>query len=174
MKAVRRHRNLVAAGMTTLAAVVGVAVASGPVHATPSTATSIMLAQSPIRPTDLFAANETITGKPWAALIKTYGRTDGYVVENDFQPGQTTGFHSHPGPSLVFVVSGSVTNYASDQPNCKGITYSAGKTFVDPGGTDVHEVVDTGSTPAQTIAVQFIPHGKQRRVDQPEPANCHV
>jgi quercetin dioxygenase-like cupin family protein len=100
--------------------------------------------------------------------------TDGYVVENDFQPGQTTGWHSHPGPSLVFVVTGSVTNYVSDQPHCKGVTYSAGTTFVDSGGTDVHELVNAGTTAAETIAVQFIPQGQARRIDEPEPSNCHV
>ena len=96
------------------------------------------------------------------------------MVENDFQPGQATGWHSHPGPSLIFVVSGSVTNYESDQPHCKGVTFVAGTTFVDSGGTDVHELVNNGTTPAETIAVQFIPQGQARRIDKPEPSTCHI
>jgi quercetin dioxygenase-like cupin family protein len=153
---------------------IGVAVASGPVQATPSTSTSTVLVQAPISPLRVVATNKTATGKRWAALLASYGMTDGYVVENDFQPGQTTGWHSHPGPSIVFVVSGSITNYTSDQPHCRGVSYSAGSTFVDAGGTDVHELVDNGTTAAETIAVQFIPQGQARRIDEPEPSNCHI
>jgi quercetin dioxygenase-like cupin family protein len=166
-------RRCIAVG-AALTAAIGVAVSSSPVQATPSTATSKVLVQAPVQPLHALAVNKTISGQPWAALVRTYGMTDGYVVENDFQPGQATGWHSHPGPSLIFVVTGTVTNYASDQPHCTGITYSAGTTFVDAGGTDVHEVVNAGTVPAETIAVQFIPQGQPRRIDELEPSNCHV
>lgn len=156
-----------------LAAAVAVAGSGLPVQATPGTATSTVLAKAPISRTHISASNHTITGRPWAVHLATHGRTDGYVVENNFKPGQSTGWHSHPGPSLIFVVSGSVTNYESDQPHCRGVTYSAGTTFVDQGGTDVHELVNTGTGPAETIAVQFIPQGKNRRIDEREPARCH-
>jgi quercetin dioxygenase-like cupin family protein len=169
----RLSRRCMAVG-AALAATAGIALSSSPVQATPSTATSKVLVQAPIRPFHVLAVNKTVSGQPWAALLATYGISDGYVVENDFQPGQTTGWHSHPGPSLVFVVTGSITNYASDQSRCKGVTYSAGTTFVDAGGTDVHELVNAGTTPAETIAVQFIPQGQARRIDKPEPSNCHV
>jgi quercetin dioxygenase-like cupin family protein len=162
------------AATAALATAVAVAGSSLPVQATPSTATSTPLATASIGPTKLFASNHTSAGHPWAMFLATYGSTDGYVVENDFGPDQSTGWHSHAGPSLIFVVKGSVTNYASDQPQCRGVTYSAGTTFVDHGGTDVHELVNTGTGPAETIAVQFIPHGQDRRINEPEPANCHV
>jgi quercetin dioxygenase-like cupin family protein len=162
------------AASAALAGVVAVAGPSLPVQATPSTATSSVLATAPIGPTHIVASSHTITGQPWAVHLATHGRTDGYVVENNFQPGQSTGWHSHPGPSLIFVVTGSVTNYESDRPHCRGVTYSAGTTFVDEGETAVHELVNTGSGPAETIAVQFIPQGKDRRIDEAEPANCHL
>ncbi|HEY3924824.1 MAG TPA: hypothetical protein VGL75_09695 [Acidothermaceae bacterium] len=167
------NRRWIATG-AALAATAGIAVSSSPVQATPNTATSKILVQAPIRPTRVFTVNKTISGQPWAALLATYGTTDGYVVENDFQPGQTTGWHSHPGPSEVFVVTGSITNYSSDAPHCKGVTYAAGTAFLDAGGSDVHELVNAGTTPAETIAVQFIPQGQARRVDKPKPSNCHV
>ncbi len=165
------RRRWVAFGAVAVAAT-GVAVSSTPVQATPSTSTSKVLVQAPIAPMHIVATNKTVSGQPWLALLASYGITDGYVVENDFQPGQTTGWHSHPGPSLVFVVAGSITNYESDQPRCAGVTYTAGMTFVDAGGTDVHQLVDQGTTPAETIAVQFIPQGQARRIDEPEPSNC--
>jgi quercetin dioxygenase-like cupin family protein len=161
------------AAAAALAAVVAVTGSSVPVQATLSTATSKVLAKAPISRTHIRASSHTITGQPWAVHLATHGTTDGYVVQNDFQSGQSTGWHSHPGPSLIFVVSGSVTNYESDQPQCRGVTYSAGTTFVDQGGTAVHQLVNTGSGPAETIAVQFIPQGQDRRIDAPEPANCH-
>ena len=102
-----------------------------------------------------------------AGRLETRGLTDGYVVDNKFLPGQSTGWHSHPGPSLIFVVSGSVTNYDSDAPGCAGVTYTAGTSFIDAGGTNVHMLRDDGTVPAETIAVQFIPSGQPRRIDQP-------
>ena len=116
--------------------------------------------------------SKSIPAEDWGADIQTRGSTDLYVVENQFSPGGTTGWHSHPGPSLILVVSGSVTNYTSDQPSCAGVTYSAGQSFVDTGGSDVHMVRNNGTTAAETIAVQFIPHGDQRKIDEPVPANC--
>ena len=131
-------------------------------------------ARASTHPTDPHFIQQNGQREALGALLATFGVTDGYVVENDFQPGRTTGWHSHPGPSLIFVVTGSVTNYESDQPYCKGVTYAAGTTFVDSGGKDVHELVNNGTTAAETIAVQFIPQGQPRRIDEPEPSNCHI
>jgi quercetin dioxygenase-like cupin family protein len=41
----------------------------------------------------------------WSARLKTHGTSDIDVVDNKFAPGSDTGWHSHPGPSLVFVVA---------------------------------------------------------------------
>jgi quercetin dioxygenase-like cupin family protein len=122
----------------------------------------------------LAAHGTTVDGKPWGVLLRTHGLTDGYVVDNKFLPGQTTGWHSHPGPSIVYVVAGSITNYESSQRHCAGVTYAAGSQFVDAGGTDVHMLRNNGSVPAETIAVQFVPDGLQRRMDKPEPSKCTV
>lgn len=50
------------------------------------------------------------TADRWRAQLKTHGQSDVYVVDNKFAPGGTAGWHSHPGPSLILVVSGTVTN----------------------------------------------------------------
>jgi quercetin dioxygenase-like cupin family protein len=147
---------------------------SAEVDATPGNATSTTLVQSVLSPINLKAHGVTLAGRPWRFDLRTHAPTDGYVVDNVFAPGQTTGWHSHPGPSLIFVKSGSVTNYDSSAPHCKGRTYPAGSSFIDQGGSDVHMLRNNGSEPAETIAVQFIPSGQLRRVDQPEPATCNV
>ena len=59
--------------------------------------------------------------------MAAYGQTDVYVVDNKIDPGGTTGWHTHPGPSLILVVSGQVTNYTTEDRNCAGHTYTAGK-----------------------------------------------
>jgi hypothetical protein len=157
-----------------MAAMLCLGVCAVPVLATTNTATSKTLATAVISPVTVFGHGQTAAGKPWAALLSTYGLTDGYVVDNTFQPGQSTGWHSHPGPSLIFVVSGTITNYDSDAPHCAGKDYTAPATFIDAGGTDVHMLRDDSSGPAETIAVQLIPAGQPRRIDKDEPANCHV
>lgn len=108
----------------------------------------------------------------WQARLKTHGLSDFYVVDNKFPPGATTGWHSHPGPSLIFVVAGTVSNYHGDDPTCTPHAYAAGSGFVDEGGSDVHMLRNDGSVDAETIAVQFLPTGATRKIDAPDPGNC--
>jgi quercetin dioxygenase-like cupin family protein len=157
--------------LVLVVALVGVAVYVGNVLATPGTGTTTtILAKSLFDEIDLNA--HTIPADVWQARLKTHGLSDVYVVDNKIAPGGTTGWHSHPGPSLIFVVSGTVTNYMSDDPTCTGETYSAGMGFVDAGGGDVHTLRNEGTVPAETIAVQFLPKGAVRRIDMPSPGNC--
>jgi hypothetical protein len=157
-----------------LALALGVGAGTAPALATQSTSSSTVLAKSTVEPTRFDAHGRTAADQPWLAFLHTLGKTDGYIVDNKFDPGQTTGWHSHPGPSLIFVVAGAVTDYESTDPACAGQTYTAGTSFVDEGGSDVHMLRNNGSVVAETIAVQFIPGGQARRIDKPEPANCHV
>jgi quercetin dioxygenase-like cupin family protein len=108
----------------------------------------------------------------WRARLRTRGVSDVYVVDTLFSPGDSTGWHSHPGPSLVIVKTGTVTNYEAVGSSCTSHTYTAGQGFVDAGGSDEHMVRDDTSAPAELIAVQILPGGSQRRVDEPAPANC--
>ena len=161
-----------------VAALIGVSVFSVQVHAatstTPPPPTTTILTKAVVQPVTAFGHGRTAAGGPWAALLSTYGLTDGYVVDNVFAPGNATAWHSHPGPSLIFVKAGTITNYDSDAPHCAGKDYAAGTTFIDAGGTDVHMLRNNGTTTAETIAVQLLPSGQARSVPKDEPANCHV
>jgi quercetin dioxygenase-like cupin family protein len=108
----------------------------------------------------------------WLSWQKTKGASDLYVQSNVWQPGGSTGWHSHAGHSLIFVTEGTVTNYESDAPDCKPTVYTKGMGFVDAGGDHVHNIRNEGAGPASTIAVQLIPAGANRRIDAPQPANC--
>ena len=83
-----------------------------------------------------------------------------------------TGWHSHPGPSLITVKTGTITEYEGDDPTSTPIVYTAGQSFVDPGGSHVHILRNEGSVSAETIAVQIVATGAPRKIDEPAPGNC--
>ena len=88
-----------------LVGVLGTAVYAGHVMATPSSGlTTTILAKSLFDQIDVKA--HRIPAHLWQARIKTHGLSDVYVVDNKLAPGGTTGWHAHPGPSLILVVAG--------------------------------------------------------------------
>ena len=115
------------------------------------------------------------TTSPWDELLMTHGDSDLYVQQNTWEAGGSTGWHTHPGPSLVIVTEGSVTVYEGDDPTCTPHVYTAGSTddsFVDIGGGDVHLVRNETAAEAQAVAIQLIPAGAERRLDADDPGNC--
>ncbi|MEP6645370.1 MAG: cupin domain-containing protein [Acidobacteriaceae bacterium] len=112
------------------------------------------------------------TGHVWASRQKTRGVSDMYVQNNVWQPGGSTGWHSHPGHSLIVVTAGTITAYEGDDPDCKPHEYTQGMAFVDHGGSHVHIIRNEGQVDASTIAVQLVPTGTSRRIDADDPGNC--
>jgi quercetin dioxygenase-like cupin family protein len=108
----------------------------------------------------------------WFAHLKTRGQSDLFVQDNTWDPGGTTGWHTHPGPSLIIVTLGTVTAYEGDDPECTPHVYTAGQTLIDPGGGHVHVIRNESAAPAKTVAIQLIPHTVSRRIDEPAPGNC--
>jgi len=111
-------------------------------------------------------------GDLWLSFQQTKGSSDLFVQNNIWQPGGSTGWHTHPGHSLITVTAGTVTAYEGNDPDCKPHVYTVGMGFVDPGGDHVHIVRNEGDVVAQTITVQLIPAGLPRRIDVPAPGNC--
>jgi hypothetical protein len=112
-------------------------------------------------------------GDIWLSRQKTKGLSDGYVLNNLWQPGGTTGWHTHLGHTLIIVTAGAVTQYQGDDPTCTGTVYTAGMSFVDEGGVHVHIVRNEGTVDAQVVAVRLIPAGQPGRIDADDPGNCH-
>ena len=120
----------------------------------------------------------------WQEKLKTHGDSDLYVQQNTWDPQRccgpgkcvpNSGWHTHPGPSLVIVTQGTVTEYDGDDPTCTPHMYSATGTnaFIDIGGGAVHIIRDESGAVAKTIVVQLIPAGAKRRIDvTPAPGNC--
>jgi hypothetical protein len=113
--------------------------------------------------------------KVWLSLQKTEGPSDLYVQSNVWQPGGTTGWHTHPGNSLIIVTAGTVTEYDGPDPECKPHVYTRDMTFVDPHGhgNHVHIIRNEGNVVARTTTIQLIPAGATRRIDVADPGNCH-
>jgi len=118
--------------------------------------------------------NFTIPADDWQARLKTQGLSDLYVQSNVWQPAGTTGWHTHPGHSLITITAGTLTVYDADDPSCAPRYYTAGDGIVDAGGDHVHLIRNEGSTVASTITVQLIPADAVRRIDAPRPDHCGV
>ncbi len=113
----------------------------------------------------------------WLSWQKTKGSSDLFIQSNTWEVGATTGWHSHPGHSLIIITSGSVTDYESENGrSCTSRVFTAtaslSATLVDEGGDHVHQIVNTGTTAATGFAVQLIPAGATRRIDAPQPQHC--
>jgi hypothetical protein len=139
----------------------------------PDKFTSTTLAQGTFAPIDVTSYFISDKGKLWLSWQKTKGKSDGYVLTNVWQPGGSTGWHTHLGHTLIIVTAGAVTQYEGDDPSCTPHVYTTGMTFVDRGGSHVHIVRNEGTVEAQVIAVRLIPAGQPGRIDAADPGNCH-
>jgi hypothetical protein len=161
-------------------ALISAAVYVGNVLATPATVpgfSSTTLAKATFGEID----SHVVAEPGWQEKIKTHGDSDLYVQQNTWDPNAcdgcipSSGWHTHPGPSLVIVTQGTVTEYDGDDPTCTPHVYSASgrNSFVDIGGGAVHIIRDESGAVAKTTVVQLIPAGAIRRQDvTPAPGNC--
>ncbi len=106
--------------------------------------------------------------------LKTKGPIDVVDQTLTIQPGGHTGWHSHPGPALATIKSGTLTLYEGDDPNCTPHPYNQGSTFVDEGGGHVHIARNESTTTAVEVSVTYLtPVGAGPRTDvTPAPGNC--
>ena len=157
-----------------VAATIGTVVAASTAVATPAAGFSgVTLAKGTFGPLSSHLRSDS---PKWRETLKTKGMSDLYVQQNTWQVGGSTGWHTHPGPSLVVVTEGTVTVYDGDDPTCTPHRYSAGtpdNSFVDVGGGEVHLIRNETTEQAQTIAVQLVPSTTDRRQDAPDPGHCH-
>lgn len=160
-----RRLFTLATGVALVASIMVVA----QVSATPAVGvTSKTLATGTLPPVNLHVKNGG-----WQVKLQTKEDSTVTVVENDVDPGGSFGWHSHPGPSLIVVKSGTLTFYDSDDPTCSPVVHTAGDAFID-AGTDTHIGFNKGSSEAVVIVTRIIPEGAAPRIDEPEPPNCNL
>jgi len=92
-------------------------------------------------------------------------------VRIDFRAGDTTGWHSHPGPVLVQVVSGAVTLRHAAHGRCLSQVVRAGHGFFEAPGA-VHVAENPRAAPAVLYATFVLPPKAGPEVSAPIPAPC--
>jgi cupin domain len=90
------------------------------------------------------------------------------------QPGGTTGWHTHPGPTFIAFAQGEGTVYHAGASDCPAMKISGGSGFSQMP-TEVHVLRNDGSVPIVVHTLYILPGGTPNtgiRIDQPQPAGC--
>jgi quercetin dioxygenase-like cupin family protein len=103
--------------------------------------------------------------------LKSHDETDVAVANIGIEAGGSSGWHSHPGPVLVVVKSGTITFYRADNPNCAADVYGPGSSFTEQGGL-VANATNQGMEPVVGVATFLAPPGAALRIDAAKPDNC--
>ena len=142
-----------------LAAAVNVAMASPPSGVTPT-----LLARGTY---DSFK----VMSQQGPGMFKAEAKApiDVVVRRHDYAPGGSTGWHSHPYPVFVTVITGQITFYEYDDPTCTPHVVSAGEGYVDSGRGHIGRNETT--QPATDVSVIMAPVGGAFRgeLDAPGP-----
>ena len=103
--------------------------------------------------------------------LNVHPGTNTVVASYTFGPHSSTGWHSHPGKTLVVVQSGTFTVYHDD---CHAMTYGPGSSFVELPSS-IHVGRNETDSDVQLGVVYFdVPIGGSPRIDQPQPDGCDV
>jgi quercetin dioxygenase-like cupin family protein len=103
--------------------------------------------------------------------VHTKQPTDFVFARVTLQPDGYTGWHTHPGPLLVVVRSGTLTRYDSD---CDARAYTKDQAFTEPAGRrHVHMGVNKTSAPVVLDITYVVPAGGPLR-DEASAPRCAV
>jgi quercetin dioxygenase-like cupin family protein len=101
------------------------------------------------------------------------GSADIVTVKVVIKPGGSTGWHHHPGVTLVSVASGTATEYRAD---CEKTVLKAGDGFFE-GTDEPHVVRNEGNVDAVLYPTFLIPtetSPEKLTIAHPQPKNCDV
>lgn len=98
---------------------------------------------------------------------KAKSRLDVVVRQHVYEPGGSTGWHTHPGPVFITIKEGTLTFYEYDDPSCTPKVLTAGQGYVDDGHG--HMVVNASAVPAVDVSVILAPVGGAFRGELPAP-----
>jgi quercetin dioxygenase-like cupin family protein len=100
-------------------------------------------------------------------ILHMKGATDVLQTELIFQPGATTGWHIHPGPVVVIVKSGALTEIHSN--GCMTV-HAAGSAFFEKAD-EVHNVINQTGGVTEVYATFLSPTGAPPLIPVPDPGN---
>jgi hypothetical protein len=90
----------------------------------------------------------------------------------DYLPASTTGWHTHPGPVFINVISGTVTFYELDDPTCTPKVVTAGHGYVDTGHGHIGRN-ETGA-PAKDVTISIVPQGETHLRQDVQGQHCFL
>jgi quercetin dioxygenase-like cupin family protein len=100
--------------------------------------------------------------------LQTQGAVEIAAQRVVIQPGGTLGWHSHPGPTLVTILSGTMSFYHAEHCTME-IEYGPGQSFSNLPD-EIHMARNEGSEVLVIYASYFVPAGTPLlRIDQPSP-----
>ena len=125
-------------------------------------------------PTGFFVAHNHVADVPLGPIkraVKQNG-ADVFVQHLTLAPNQPSAWHTHPGPVIVTIRSGSLTYQHAAHNECHDEPYSAGTGFVDPGFGHVHRVI-AGPSGTELYATFLLPPGSETHlIPKPAPEEC--
>lgn len=98
--------------------------------------------------------------------------TNTVVASFTFGANSSTGWHTHPGKTLVTVKSGTFTVYHAR--DCEPTVYQPGDAFVELPSTVHVGRNETGSVVELGVVFFGVPIGGSPRIDQPQPEDCAI
>jgi quercetin dioxygenase-like cupin family protein len=102
--------------------------------------------------------------------LQTQGAVEIAAQRVVIQPGGTLGWHSHPGPTLVTILSGTMSFYHAEHCT-EEIEYTPGQSFSNMPD-EIHMARNEGSEELVVYASYFVPAQTPPvalRIDQPSP-----
>lgn len=149
----------------------GLSAPTSPVFTLGTGSTSTLLGRANFKdPEHSVVEARRVTGD-WHMLVKAKPSFDLAIQSIVFQPGGNSGWHGHPGPVFIQVVSGTMTFYESTDPHCTPIVRTAGQAYLDHGD-HAHIARNESGAPATNLVTYFAPQGAALRIDKPNPGNC--
>ena len=100
-------------------------------------------------------------------ILHMKGATDVLQADLIFPPGTTTGWHIHPGPVVVVIKRGVLTEIQSN--GCM-VAHNAGTAFFE-SPDEVHNVVNQGDVVTEVLATFLSPSGTPPLITVPDPGN---
>ena len=125
-------------------------------------------------PTGFFVAHNYVAAVPVAPIARAVepNGADVFVQHLRLAANQASAWHTHPGPVIVTVRSGSLTYQNAHHNTCLDRPYTAGQGFVDPGFGHVHRVI-AGPSGVELYATFLLPPGSENHlITAPAPEEC--
>jgi quercetin dioxygenase-like cupin family protein len=116
-------------------------------------------------PTGFFVAHNHVADIPVSPIARAVqpNGADVFVQHLSLGANQVFAWHTHPGPVIVTVRSGSLTYQDAAHNTCRDRRYAAGQGFVDPGFGHVHRVI-AGPAGAEIYSTFLLPPGSENHL----------